>query len=45
MRAFRVTYTNGDSYITSANGTLDEVIKAVSFMTPYQVQLWAKENK
>lgn len=22
MRAFKVTYTNGDSYITSANGTL-----------------------
>lgn len=24
MRAFRVTYTNGDGYITSANGTLEE---------------------
>ena len=24
MRAFRVTYTNGDAYITSANGTLRE---------------------
>ena len=24
MNAFRVTYTNGDAYMTSANGTLEE---------------------
>lgn len=30
MNAFRVTYTDGTSYITNANGTLDEFFKYIT---------------
>lgn len=46
MRAFHVTYTNGDSYITSANGTLEEFTAYIT--QSYHVeenQVTGKETK